>query len=393
MVRFLRLALALPACGGLLHDARPGPHRQQQHAPATPVDWLPGERGVSAFFKEGGEFAVAPAERLTGRSSGARATTPEPQPGSGSSSSLSFFAPDFGSDDDEYDDLLPPKAPESYREGELGEGRYGDAGGGRTEGFYAALQEEPDRLRASDLNEVLLPDHLDRLKFTNFPLQAYGACFKWDTLVEDALDVYRQPWQAVAEQHGLRMPDDDEVQRAVSMRPERAIQQIFSWTTDWGETQQFAFAHFEAKAEMMRTRAFEASEGVVDWLEILKRYQVPCCVCATTSFDQAAVTYLLSSSGLQPYFDVCVTAEDGCETTEQGYLVAAIKLRRPPMRCVVFEDEPRGVAAAHEATAKVVALMGSHSGGDLRHADMRVSALDDLSLMSLRELFKGLPPM
>jgi len=205
--------------------------------------------------------------------------------------------------------------------------------------------------------------------------------------------VYRQPWQAVAEQHGLRMPDDDEVQRAVSMRPERAIQQIFSWTTDWGETQQFAFAHFEAKAEMMRTRAFEASEGVVDWLEILKRYQVPCCVCATTSFDQAAVTYLLSSSGLQPYFDVCVTAEDGCETTEQGYLVAAIKLRRPPMRCVVFEDEPRGVAAAHEATAKVVALMGSHSGGDLRHADMRVSALDDLSLMSLRELFKGLPPM
>jgi beta-phosphoglucomutase-like phosphatase (HAD superfamily) len=148
-----------------------------------------------------------------------------------------------------------------------------------------------------------------------------------------------------------------------------------------------------SQAEMMRTRAFEASEGVVDWLEILKRYQVPCCVCATTSFDQAAVTYLLSSSGLQPYFDVCVTAEDGCETTEQGYLVAAIKLRRPPMRCVVFEDEPRGVAAAHEATAKVVALMGSHSGGDLRHADMRVSALDDLSLMSLRELFKGLPPM
>ena len=135
------------------------------------------------------------------------------------------------------------------REGELGEGRYGDTSG-RTEGFYAALQEAPDRLRASDLNEVLLPDHLERLRFTNFPLQAYGAIFKWDTLIDDVLFAYRRPWQVVAEAHDLRMPDDDEVLRAVGMRPERAIQQTFSWSNDWGQTQQLAFEHYEAKVSL-----------------------------------------------------------------------------------------------------------------------------------------------
>ena len=278
------------------------------------------------------------------------------------------------------------------REGELGGGRY-DGEEARTEGFYASLQEEPDRLRASDLNEVLLPDHMNRLRFTNFPLQAYGVMFKWDVLIEDVLDAYRQPWAAVAEEYGLRVPDDDEVLRAVGMRPERAIMQTFMWTNDWGEVQQYAFAHFEAKAKLMSTREFAPAEGVMQWLELLKEYQVPCCLCAGTSLDRASVTQVLEKAGLAQYFDAAVTAEDGCETPEQSYLVGSIKLRRPPNRCVVFEDDPKGIAAAHEATSKAVALMGSNFGSDLRHADMRISDFGDLSLMSLRDLFKDAPPI
>ena len=49
--------------------------------------------------------------------------------------------------------------------------------------------------------------------------------------------------------------------------------------------------------------------------------------------------------------------------------------------------------AAHEATAKAVAIMGGHYGSDLRHADMRIADFGDLSLMSLRELFKDMPPV
>ena len=37
-----------------------------------------------------------------------------------------------------------------------------------------------------------------------------------------------------------------------------------------------------------------------------------------------------------------VTAEDGCETTSESYLVSCVKVRRPPEKCVVFEDDQWG---------------------------------------------------
>lgn len=67
------------------------------------------------------------------------------------------------------------------------------------------------------------------------------------------------------------------------------------------------------------------------------------------------------------------------------------QLRRPPKRCVVFADDQRGIVAAHEVTSKVVALYGAAraTAADLRYADLRVGGMDELSLMSLRELFKS----
>lgn len=313
---------------------------------------------------------------------------------------VSFFGESRISRDDEDQDylFLPPPIPELVREGELGGeiavdgmGRYGEAGEGRSAGWWAALQAEPQQLRASDLNELLQPDHLERLRYTNFPMQSYGALFKLEVLIQDALEVYRRPWALVAEEQGLRVPDDDEISRAVGMRPERAIQQTFRWTDDWGETQKLAFEHFHAKQQVLKTLDFSPASGALDWLSLLNEYQVPCCVCAGTTLDRGSAERALMGAGLHELCSHYVTAEDGCETSAQAYLIACIKVQRPPERCVVFGHEVADVLAAHDATAKAVAVLGSKRGGgsDLRIADQRVSSLDELSLMSLRELFKG----
>jgi len=305
-----------------------------------------------------------------------------------------FFPPEDDDEDEGYDPFGLPPVAAPIREGELGEGgRYDDAAEGRTEGYYAGLAEAPDRLRASDLNELLLPGHLDRLRFTNFPLQAYGAVFKWETLVENSIEAYRGPWAKVAQDNDLPLPDDDDVLLAVGMRPERAIMQQFLWTDDWGQTQKLAFEHFENKAELIKNYDFAPSEGVIAWLALLKEYEVPCCFASGADFDKAAAEQIMAKAGLTEYFTSCVTAEDGCETPEQTYLVGSIKVRRPPSRCVVFEDHPKGIAAAHEATSKVVAINNPRHGSDLRHAEIRVTDFSDLSLMSLRNLFKDAPPI
>ena len=173
------------------------------------------------------------------------------------------------------------------------------------------------------------------------------------------------------------------------MRPERAIQQTFRWTDDWGTTQRLTFEHFEKKADVLRTHTFEPADGALEWLTMLKEYEVPCCVCAGTALDRASAESALTRAGLHHLLDEYVTLEDGCETAEQSFLVSFIKLRRPPDRCVVFADDREAVTSAHEAMAKAVAVLSSSlSAADLRHADMRVSGLDDLSLHSLRDLFR-----
>ena len=64
--------------------------------------------------------------------------------------------------------------------------------------------------------------------------------------------------------------------------------QQFLWTDDWGQTQKLAFEHFENKAELIRNYAFEPSEGVIQWLDLLKEYEVPCCFASGADFDKAA---------------------------------------------------------------------------------------------------------
>ncbi|KOO21949.1 phosphorylated carbohydrates phosphatase [Chrysochromulina tobinii] len=180
---------------------------------------------------------------------------------------------------------------------------------------------------------------MSRLRFNNFPLQQYGVIFKLDVMLSNAIEMHRRPWALVAAEQGMREPDDDEILRAIGMRPERAIQQTFRWTDDWGETQKLAFEHYHAKNTVLRDFDFAVADGAKEWLTLLNEYQ----------------------------------------------------LERPPERCVVFSDDVDDVLAGHDATAKVVAVMGGarRNGADLRIADQRVSSFEDMSLMSLRELFKG----
>jgi len=157
---------------------------------------------------------------------------------------------------------------------------------------------------------------------------------------------------------------------------------------------------------VLRDFDFAVADGAKEWLTLLNEYQVPCCVCAGATMDRGALASVLERAGLRDLCPISVTAEDGCETTEQARLrpgrplitrlTASVlprcsQLERPPERCVVFSDDVDDILAGHDATAKVVAVMGGarRNGADLRIADQRVSSFEDMSLMSLRELFKG----
>merc|ERR1719373_22244 len=112
--------------------------------------------------------------------------------------------------------------------------------------------------------------------------------------------------------------------RATGMMPERAIQNVFRWTDDWGETRRLAYEGFEAKSRLLPNWEFKPTPGAVDWLRILSEYQVPRVITSTMGREQAL--QVLEKAGL-------------------AYLLCCLPIERPPSRCVVFEDEPSGVVA------------------------------------------------
>jgi len=251
--------------------------------------------------------------------------------------------------------------------------------------FYAPLRQSPGQLRASDLDEVLQPDHIERLRFSNNPLEAYGALFRWEVVFQGLLELNLRAWIEIADRHGLTHPDSSDVQRAMGMRAERAIQQVFWWTDDWGRTRELAFDFYELYARIFREHKFQPAEGAEQWLDVLNEYRVPCCLCSR--LDKYTTQLAAESAGLDHLFQAVVCAEDDVQTLEETFLVSFVKIKRPPSRCVVFDDEPLGVTAAHEVLAKAVGLVGKHAGYELKHAEKRLFGFDDMTLMSMREIF------
>jgi sugar-phosphatase len=89
----------------------------------------------------------------------------------------------------------------------------------------------------------------------------------------------------------------------------------------------------------------------------------------------------LSRLGLSQYFHALVTAENyrRAKPDPDPFLTAASRLEIPPAACLVVEDSPAGVAAAHAAGMPVVGVDRGR-GMDLTRATWPVQTLDALHL-------------
>ncbi|MHC4498208.1 MAG: HAD family hydrolase, partial [Planctomycetota bacterium] len=68
------------------------------------------------------------------------------------------------------------------------------------------------------------------------------------------------------------------------------------------------------------------------------------------------------------------------------FLTAAEKMSVPPQKCVVIEDAPDGVLAAHNAGCKCIAVTNSAAPDKLKDADMIVPSLTDVTIETITRL-------
>ena len=87
----------------------------------------------------------------------------------------------------------------------------------------------------------------------------------------------------------------------------------------------------------------------VELLEAVRAKEIKMGLCSGSPLKR--VTLYLEKTGLRHYFDAMVTQDDGVPSkpAPDMFLLTAEKLQVPAEKCMVLEDSPNGLRAAHAA--------------------------------------------
>ncbi|MGS2586864.1 HAD family hydrolase [Streptomyces hebeiensis] len=98
-----------------------------------------------------------------------------------------------------------------------------------------------------------------------------------------------------------------------------------------------------------------------------------------TSATRRLAEARLARAGIRPKTVIAADDITRGKPDPEPYLLAARRLGVAPKRCVVFEDAPAGLASAHAAGMRTVALATTHDRSELT-ADAVVSDLSQVSV-------------
>jgi HAD superfamily hydrolase (TIGR01509 family) len=107
-----------------------------------------------------------------------------------------------------------------------------------------------------------------------------------------------------------------------------------------------------------------------------------------TGAPRKEAKHVLETFGLADHFLQVITGEDITlsKPHPEGYLKAAAMLQVSPAECVVVEDAPMGVQAAHRAGMRCAAVTTTHTPDELKEADWIVPRLTPKHLVEFQGL-------
>lgn len=216
----------------------------------------------------------------------------------------------------------------------------------------------------------------------------WGALFDWDGVVIDSRIHHEISWERLAAEIGGPLPTDHFL-RGFGRKNDYIIPEILNWTREESEIRRLSLRKEALYREVVAERGLEALPGVRPWLERLRDAEIPCAIGSST--HRANIDLSLGMIGLGEFFAGIVTAEDVTQGKPHPdvFLKAADSIKRPPERCVVFEDAHVGIEAARAGGMRVIAVATTHSIAELGAADRAVHRLDELTVESLAAFFQA----
>ena len=209
-----------------------------------------------------------------------------------------------------------------------------------------------------------------------------GAIFDWDGVIINSAAHHEKSWERLAKECNKVLPADH-FKRGFGMKNEVIIPELLGWTSVPTEIRLLSLRKEALYREVVQEVGITALTGVEPWLRVLQSEGIPCVIGSSTHREN--ITTTLGVLGLEEFFSDIVTAEDvkRGKPDPEVFLTAAQRIGVEPADAVVFEDALVGIAAAHAAGMRVVAVATTEPHDSLSHADWIVNRLDELSVRQL----------
>ena len=202
--------------------------------------------------------------------------------------------------------------------------------------------------------------------------------FDLDGVVVDSNALHVASWQAVARRHGFACSDPEHIGKC-GLRTATVIRDLLRWPVSAEEAARIGFEKEEIYRDWIRTDGIPPIPGVQAFLAEAGRLGIPCAVGSSAPRENVAAC--LQALGLERAFQATVSGADVArgKPAPDIFLKAAAALGQAPAECLVFEDAPAGIAAAHAAGMRAWALQTSHARAELAAADAIVPDFQALS--------------
>ena len=263
-----------------------------------------------------------------------------------------------------------------------------DYGEGFLQGTFGSSGEFSELdLDVDTMNDRLKVTGAERHRQSQFPDEALGLIFDLSVFV-DVESKQRDAWDRVADSHGYRRFDfaGRPASHVRDMMAERLILHVFKWTSDIKEARALAFDHHELLVGLLSEQSELRDPSALKWLDAVFKQKIPCAIVSV--FDRKTVNRVLQRLSIDVSQVAIIAAEAELESRSERFLAACMELRRPPEQCIVFCNSVESIVAAHNITAKAVAIVGDTTAHQLSGADLLLpSGFDELPIYGLRRLF------
>ena len=209
--------------------------------------------------------------------------------------------------------------------------------------------------------------HLTQERPSLTTLRCQGFLFDLDGVLIDSREVVERTWRRWAQRH--RVDAEQFIRIAHGRRARDTLRDIDPrFATD-------AEVAWLDAAELTDVDGLRAVPGAKQFLARLP----PARWGVVTSCNRSLAELRLVAGDL-PLPNVFVVSEDVTvgKPAPDGYRLGAQRLGLDPAACIVFEDAPAGIAAAHAAGATVVGLTTTHVPEQLRPAAALIADFSDV---------------